>query len=269
MKLHYPEGMKFHGENACKNLGFEKYNWQTDRDQPALFWLYTEDDYKYLALHSGKKYIFWNGSDVKWLMHFVQSDPQFAVRYAPLIRDSSIKHSCQNKILRDELALMGVTAGINPTFYGDAKKYKPAHPLTHDIYMTANEKRGFEYGEGVFNALSGEFPGWEFHIFGIEPTINTYRDNVRYYGWMPEDEMDEITKSFGICFRYNVHDGFSQTVMKALMRGQMAITTIGYGSLTKYCANYGMMIDAIQSFDEDDCESVGNVFFTNLGWLER
>lgn len=263
MKLHYFDGMKFHGDNACKYHGFERYDWKTDRELPALFWLYTEDDYKYLAAHQGKKYVFWNGSDVLRLAN------TYAQKVINIVRDPAIRHACQNTLLQSELAVMGIHAIVNPQFYGNEKKYKPEAPLTKDCYMTSNIGRGIEYGESIVNALAWQFPDWTFHIFGIDPVISTYCDNVRYYGQVTEDEMDEITKNFGICFRYNQHDGFSQTVMKALMRGHTAITTIDYGMLTRYCKSYSQICEV---FGMWDFETLGNILtpnaFTNYNWCK-
>lgn len=235
-KLHYFEGMKLHGDNACKYHSFEKYEPLKHRNEPTMFWLYQENDYKLLANHQGKKFVFWHNADVPGLMRVFS-------KYIPVVRDPSIIHVCHNELLRDELASMGIYSLIRPIFWGDASKYVPTNePLTKDCYMTANKGRGVEYGEMIMNALAWRFPDWTFHIFGIDPTIPVYCDNVKYYGWITEDEMDEIDKNFMVCFRFNQHDGFSQTVMKARMRGQIAITSIHYGSLTAHYDSFELLM---------------------------
>jgi len=53
-KLYFPDpGMTLHGENAIKYHQFEKYNPDKDRNKPAMFWLYFDEDYKALANHTG------------------------------------------------------------------------------------------------------------------------------------------------------------------------------------------------------------------------
>jgi hypothetical protein len=123
----------------------------------------------------------------------------------------------------------------------------------------------------VMNALAWRFPDWNFHIFGIEPTIQVYCDNLKYYGWIPEEEMDEIDKNFMICFRFNQHDGFSQTVMKALMRGQAAITSIKYNNTNHY-NSFDQLSDlfkyaGIEIGNELEFESIEKSYFSNFDFI--
>jgi hypothetical protein len=267
IKLHYPEGMKLHGDNACKFHGFEKYNPETDKKEPAMFWLYFDEDYKLLQDHKGKKYIFWHNADVVKLLRMFQ-------KYIPDVRDPKIVHVCHNTLLRDGLVSAGIYSLVRPIFWGDASKYKPnGKPLTKDCYITANKDRGIEYGEMVMNALAWRFPDWNFHIFGIEPTIQVYCDNLKYYGWIPEEEMDEITKNFMIYFRFNQHDGFSQTVMKARMRGQYAITSIEYPICYHYkgfdeLCNYFLVDEQVKIIGNDNqIFPVASEYFSNFDFI--
>jgi hypothetical protein len=265
INLHYFDGMKLHGDNACNQLGFAKYNLGKNTE-PAMFWLYCENDYKLLSRHKGQKYVFWHNQDVMGLLRMFK-------QYIPVARDPKIIHVCHNGVLRDELASIGIYALIRPTFWGDASKYKPTgDPLTKDCYITANAGRGAEYGEMIVNALAWALPDWQFHIFGIDPTISTYCDNVKYYGWVPEFEMDEINKNFAVCFRFNQHDGFSQTVMKALLRGQYAITSISYGNITYSYKSFDRLCDIFKyEFLTDNIkrhEIIESGYFNNFDYIK-
>ena len=269
IKLHYPDpGMTIHGENACKYHNFEKYDWKTDRNKPAMFWLYFEDDYKLLANHTGKKYVFWHNSDVRILLN-----NRTIAQYIPILRDESIIHVCHNALLQGELSSRGIYAVISPIFWGDIYKYKRQSKFTDDCYITVPARdhrpetdRGMEYGETIMNTLAWQFPDWNFHIFGVDPIITVYCHNLHYYGWITEDEMDKITDSFGTCLRFNFHDGFSQTVMKALVRGQRVITTIDYGPITLYCKNYQEISDVF--INELDHKLISPETFNNFNFLE-
>lgn len=266
IKLQYTNTMQLHGDNACKYHGFEKYNPFMDSEKPCMFWLYDEQSYKLLSNHKGKKYVFWHNQDVLGLMRLFK-------QYIPIVRNPEIVHVCHNELLRDELASIGIYSIIRPIFWGDADKYKPTgEQLTKDCYITANAGRGGEYGEHIMNAIAWQLPDWHFHIFGIDPTIHVYCDNLKYYGWISEDEMDEIDKNFMVCFRFNHHDGFSQTVMKARMRGQAAITSIKYTETCHY-KTYNELIELFQylendnknnrlNFIDDPCE-----YFTNFDFI--
>lgn len=251
IKLHYPDpGMTVHGQNACKYHNFEKYDWKTDRDKPAVFWLYFDDDYKLLAQHKGPKYVMWLGTDVKFFAE------KYCAKYLSVLWDESIKHVAMNRLLSDELFHVGIYAPVRPLFWGDINKYPKEMNFTKDCYMSTNPGRGLEYGEAKMHTLAMKYPDWNFHIFGTEPVSPS---RVKYYGWIPEDEMDDITKNFGICLRLNMHDGFSQTVAKALMRGQEVITVIPHNDMTHYCR---LTEDIYRVFDEwEACKIAG--FFKN------
>lgn len=238
MKLHYPEGMKLHGDNACKYHGFEKYDWKTDRDKPAMFWLYFDEDYKLLANHTGKKIVFWHNSDVSKLYHGLQTEPPKWVGFYNLIKDPAVIHVTHNHLLRDELAMIGIHSIIRPVFWGDVNKFTPSIKLTDDVYMCANPGRGIEYGEFIFHSLAAALPNLNFHIFGIDPTNSIYPDNLKYYGWIPEDDMDETVKDFGYCIRWNKHDGSANVILKALLMGQYCITTVNYQGMTNLVKDY-------------------------------
>jgi len=255
--------MQLHGDNACKYHGFEKYNPSTDIEKPTMFWLYDELSYRLLNEHRGQKYVFWHNQDVIGIGNMFK-------KYIPVVRDHEIIHVCHNKLLRDELASIGIYAIIRPIFWGDTEKYKPtSEPLTKDCYITANAGRGSEYGEHIINTLAWRFPDWKFHVFGIPPTILAHCDNLIYYGWIPEDEMDEINKNFMICFRFNYHDGFSQTVMKARMRGQRAITSINYD----VCNHYKSFHELCEYFEDsciemfDESYPVEGSYFNNFDFI--
>ena len=252
--------MKLHGDNACKYHGFEKYNPDTDIDQPTMFWLYDELSYKLLSNHKGEKYIFWHNQDVIGLMRLFK-------QYISVVRDPKIVHVCHNKLLRDELASIGIYSLIRPIFWGDADKYKPAgESLTKDCYITANAGRGAEYGEHVMNTLAWRFPDWKFHVFGIPPSILAHCDNLIYYGWISEEEMDEIDKNFMYCFRFNYHDGFSQTVMKARMRGQAAITSIKYNETYHY-KTFNDLMNMFECGNPLRYEGIDGLHFTNFDFI--
>jgi hypothetical protein len=251
LKLHYPDpGMTLHGVNACLYHPFEKYNPAKDINKPCMFWLYFESDYKLFSEHKGKKYVFWHNSDVKTGQP-LNYRPEL-LKYYSLLRDNDVVHVTHNTLLRDDLAMIGIHAIVRPVFWGDINKYKSSDDVTKDIYMCSNPGRGVEYGEFIFNALAGEFPKWNFHIFGIDPTVSTYRDNVKYYGWITESEMDDIVSDFAICIRWNLHDGCANVILKALLMEQYCITTIDYSGLTNVAKSYSEIVKMIKETEKEE-----------------
>lgn len=224
MKLYYPEGMRMHGENALKFMDFERYDPIEDIEKPAMFWLYFQEDYEYFSEHRGKNFVFWHNTDVIRLTRYNEFQ-----KYLPALRNPGVIHACHNSLLRDELSEVGIHALIRPVFWNDLNKYKHSKNLTKDCYITSHVMREQEYGEWLMWALARdeELKDWRFHIFGTQNN-DPKPKNLIYHGQVPENEMDKTTKNFRLCLRMNVHDGFSQTAMKALLRGHRLITFIDY-----------------------------------------
>lgn len=190
IKLFSSAGMDLHYNNAIKYHPFEKYNPKKDNKKPAMFWCYFEEDYKALINHTGKKIICWHGSDVLWFYKSFQ-------KYINLIRDPAVTHVFLNYVTQAEMFRIGVYGVKRYIFWADPTKFTPQTGLTKDAYIVAKKGNEEIYGESIVNSLAWKYPEWTFHIFGCSPTVPVYCDNVKYYGWIPEDEMDEITLKFG------------------------------------------------------------------------
>ena len=260
MKLHYGPGMQFHGDRAIEFLDFEPYTPEIDVDEPAMFWLYSERDYELLKAHKGPKFIFWHGTDVLILR-------KNWARVIDTLVDA--RHACHNEIQRNLLAEMGIYAHIRPVFWNDVEKYKPTGERAKDVYLTSHKGREVEYGEYKALALSQALPEWNFHIYGTE---GKSRENLIYHGEVPEEQMDEETSVMAATLRWKkiegFHwDGFSQTSMKALLRGHSVISGIKYPY--KGCfhvKNIEDMIDELNVFGRhDDREPIKLNDFT---WLQ-
>lgn len=260
MKLYYDKAaMGLHGDNAIKYMDFEPYSQGSD---PAMFWLYSPADYEKMLLHDGKKYVFFHGTDVLILR---QNKSLLTI-----FRECDPVCACHNQVQRDVLAEMGIYAVIRPVFWNDITKYKISEVETKDIYITSHLNREIEYGEFMVNAVAAAMPDWTFHIFGTNKSFPV-KDNVKYYGTIPEEEMDELTKDMYGTLRWKkiqgTHwDGFSQTSMKALLRGQMLISGIDY---PYYHCNYVKDLgDILECFDEGEADYRFEIELNNFDWIK-
>jgi len=201
MRIYYPDGMSFFGERAIKHLGFKSYQPNLDNDKPTLFFLYFAQDYNAFIGHKGKRYVFWNGSDVLRMLD--------SPLWVKMIKENPATHACHNLQLQMELKTVGVDAVIRPIFFGDINdypvSYTPPKDLPH-IYMTTHQGRHQEYGVNIVSGLH-EFA--HFHI---------------YDGSTPEEVMDAQIKDMHSCLRLNHHDGLSQTLIKSILMGHYPIT---------------------------------------------
>lgn len=265
MKLHYSEMMNFHAERAIKYLNFEPYNEKDDRKSAAMFWLYSPDDYKALYHHEGRSYIFWHGVDVLYLHNHKKN-------FLPIIRNTNSVCACHNEVQQNFLAEMGIFAHVRPVFWNDTNKYAPVdNTFTKQVYITSHPGREAEYGEPMINAVACSLSDWSFHIFGTKKT-QTVHDNVFYHGQVSEQEMDKITENHAATIRWK-HingrhwDGVSQTVIKALLRDQMAITGIKY-SFAHYAKNILDIINYLQHIEKYR-DTLAKIEINNFDWLEE
>jgi glycosyltransferase involved in cell wall biosynthesis len=219
--------MKFFGERAIKNFGFERYDSFTDLYKPVLFLgLYNENDLAVFKEHRGRKAIFWNGSDVLWLK-------QNALWQATIKTFPNARHACHNQLLQTELAEMGLEAVIAPIFFSCVEDYPvsftPSVPL--NVYLMAHEKVGSVYGVPIVEEIADQTTGILFHVYGVTK-LNTQK--ILYHGTVPESQMDAEIKDYQVCLRLNKHDGFSQTLIKSILLGQYQISAISYANLEVY-----------------------------------
>ena len=196
--------------------------------------------------------MFWHGSDVGRLTHMKELWP-----YLSRIR-TDITHICHSDLLQEELARIGVYALVRPTFWGDVTKYKPCYKYSDkpQVYISSHIGREIEYGEGYMFALATVFPDLKFHVYG---SYNAEMDaeesaslietpkNLVYHGQIPEEVMDKETAKMQICLRPNVRDGFSQTVIKAILREQYLITMVEYDGIP-YAKDFNSLCDIIEGY---------------------
>ncbi|BBO88314.1 hypothetical protein DSCOOX_14940 [Desulfosarcina ovata subsp. ovata] len=229
-----------------------------------MFWLYSNDDYKHLFLHKGKSYIYWHGIDVLYLK-------QNKKNLLPIIRKADPVCACHNELQQNCLADMGIYAYVRPIFWNDINKYADSgQNLKKKVYITSHPRREEEYGEPMINAVAGALRDWTFHIFGTNKSLPVQR-NVFYHGNVPEVEMDEITKDYAATIRWKqingIHwDGVSQTVMKALLRGQMAITGIKY-YFTHHATGIHDIISYLTIFDKLR-NTLPKIKLNDFDWIE-
>lgn len=208
MQKYYCEGMKFYGEK----IPLDSYQ---SVDEPTLFLgLYFQEDYNAFVKHKGKRIVFWNGSDVLRLL----ANPEWIY----IIQNSYAEHYCHNQQLKDELASIGIDSAIVPLFFGYKDDYKlyQFKKNKNQIFISAHPYREEEYGVPIILEIASELKNMDFHIFGITGN-NT--DNVFYHGWINEEDMNNKIQTYNAVVRLNLHDGFSQVVIKSMLYGLKVI----------------------------------------------
>jgi len=223
MTVYACPGMKFYVDALKRHLMFMPY----DPKSAALFLgIYFRDDLDQLIAHEGPRYVFWNGSDV---VRTVRSEG-----WHPMLRKVEAVHATHTQALADELATIGITATVSPTLfdrpshYGRSWVMPGGHPK---VYMTTHGGRDEEYG--VPQAIDlVRYTNASLYIYGNEGMSGRY-GNVHFRGTVSEEVWKSETDSMHAALRLNAHDGMSQIVMKALLRGHYSIQTTNLWSAFK------------------------------------
>jgi glycosyltransferase involved in cell wall biosynthesis len=87
------------------------------------------------------------------------------------------------------------------------------------------ESKAHFYGFERVQNIAKKFPDMIFHIYGMEQPENEVMPNMKFYGWTPEEEFKTGLKNSAIFVRLTEHDGFSVSILEALVRGCEVIWT--------------------------------------------
>lgn len=208
------QGMSFYKKAAIDTWELSEYS---SPGAPTLFLgMYFKEDVSRLMGHTGKKFIFWNGSDVTRTVN----SPEW---HEP-IRKSGAVHACHNKQLADELKSIGIEAEVSPTLFAPPYLYPPSYKWSPRpaLYMTVHPGREEEYGLSMAVDLF-RYTGADLYVYGTSGYGRL--GNVHLRPWLPEDVWKKETDGMQGALRLNKHDGTSQIVIKALLRGHYAIVT--------------------------------------------
>lgn len=206
-------GMVFYKDAAKKAWGLQEY---ASIEAPTLFLgIYFKEDLTKLMAHRGAKYLFWNGSDVSRTL----ASPAW---HEPLLKSGAV-HACHNKALADELATIGIKAEVSPTLFAQAWQYQPSFtPMSRPkLYMTVHPGREEEYGMSMAIDIF-RYVDASLYVYGAG---QGRLGNTHFRPWMPEEEWEYETRGMQGALRLNKHDGTSQIVIKAILRGHYAIIT--------------------------------------------
>lgn len=214
--------------------GTKPYIWRFNRKEPCVFFgLYDLRDYLALAVHQGKTWVLWAGSDIRNLSNgFLLNDGKLRTlsiltrgRFHSVVWKilQKAEHWVENEVEKEALEKLGVkVTGVCPSWMGPIGHkiaYKPS--LRPNVYVSASEGRQEEYGFGIVERIAPYLPKFKFHLYGA--SWETKCPNVIVHGRVPKSVMNEEIKGYQIGLRLNDFDGFSEVLAKAVLQGQYAV----------------------------------------------
>lgn len=222
-EVYYCEGIKFYGEKMVTLYGLKPYSGIPEKTV-VFMGLYFDADYETFKNHEGKKYVFWNGSDVSRLLQNKE--------WIDILQEHPSVHVCHNEQLQKELSSVGIDARIEPIFFADINDYPISYEYKDhlEVYINAHPNREEEYGVNKLLQVAKALKDVKFFVYGVEGKDT---DNVHYVGWIDEKEADSKMSKHHVCLRLNEHDGFSQLVIKAGLWGHYVLTVQDIKNTTK------------------------------------
>mgnify|MGYP001612867278 CR=1 FL=1 len=226
--------------------GTSRYSfWKHRRQTCVFFGCYSLRDVMAIAAHRGKKYILWAGSDIrswkdglafsdgkmKWLSKLTRGKFDGIVMKVLASADSFVENETEAAVLRE----MGVkVTGVCPSFMGRISDYlvtfKPKKRA--QIYVSAGQGRGKEYGFETVCRIAARLPWYEFHLFGDD--WNSDLRNVYCHGRVPAKVFADETSKMQIALSLNDFCGFSEVVARAILRGQYAISKVPHPQVPSF-----------------------------------
>ena len=202
-------------KKAERAWNIKRYKWPRDIFRHCVFFgLYHWVDYLKFLIHLGPKSVFWCGSDLlqlkHWVVHFLQS----------------ADHYVENDVERERLLRYQVVAEVRPSFVDEILEISFKPSKTPHVFMCCHREREDEYGMELVNRIAARVPKTTFHIYGIK--VGRFSPNIIYHGKVPEKQFNEEIKQYQAGIRLNEFDGNSEVTMKSVLMGQYPITRIKY-----------------------------------------
>lgn len=212
----------------------------------VFFGLYDLRDYLALALHRGRRWVLWAGSDIKNLQNdFLLNDGKLKWlskilgnpfrRYFKRWLADAAEHWVENEMEAEALRAMGIpVAGVCPSFLGKIEDFedcfRPNKRL--NVYVSASEGRQEEYGFDVVERIAPLLPWMRFHLYGAE--WQSVQENVIVHGRVPKAVMNEEIRDYQIGLRLNRFDGFSEILAKAVLMGHQALSAVPHPHIPSF-----------------------------------
>lgn len=155
----------------------------------------------------------WHGTDVLLALERTKSKSRL---------DKYINHSVSftdTIWLQEELKSININAQIL-TFkhLSISEKSNSKFKSKDAVSYIAKGKEEF-YGINQLLKLADAFPTTGFHIVGTNGSGFTNKNNVKFYGWLPQQDFKKLRTIHPIFIRLTKHDGCSLSVIEALAEG--------------------------------------------------
>lgn len=200
-------------------------DYRNNTDPTVFFGMYGLVDFQALWNHQGFRAVLWAGSDIRNLLKDYWLDAEGNERIKVLF-PADVRHFVENSLEQIALDSVGIKSDVIPSFLGNVSDYPPQKLRTDKLrYYTSVSGDDFSlYGWYEIDEWAHNHPDWEFHLYGNREEWRTDKINVFVHGRVPQEEMDEETKTMTGALRLTRFDGFSEILAKSYLWGQEPIS---------------------------------------------
>ena len=275
VKVYYSEGMSHHVSKFLDLTGLHRLDHLTELDVPCIWMsIYTLDDYMRFRNHSGAKIVYWHGTDVLIFLGLNETQNNSgevipATVLQNIVKSADCLHVCQNELLKQELATVGIEALVRPLFMEDIDEISISYQYKErpSVYTMVSNGRHEFYGIPWIYEIADQANA-DFYIYGYEGEDTS---NVFHFPYLPEAEFNERIKQHQAFLRLPKHDGFSQCMVKALMMGQYVFSRIDFPFVT-YVSSPNELLKFLNDLpaktESNQDKTLLKRFVNNFDWLE-
>ena len=247
MKVRVSSAVEAFGKYIKPIWGLDEWRGVDKETEEVLFFgLYNNEDYDAYRIFTGKRSVFWCGSDI---LRFINKwENQRILKLYPAT------HYVENEMEAENLKKFGVEAKIIPSFLDNINNYPITYKWskTPNIFVSGHNDRENEYGLETIRRIADRVSETTFHIYGIDKdskyfetsaeskSLNKLIDvdvdfpNIWYHGRVSEGQFNNEISQYQCGLRTNEHDGNSEVAMKSILNGGYPITKIKYPHIWSY-----------------------------------
>lgn len=214
--------------------GIEKYNPETDQDNPVVFFgVYGLPDFYALWRHKGRKAILWAGTDI---LHFsngywLDDTGDIRLRAEPLAEwiNKNCESWTENVAEHDLLDWFGIESTVCPSFLGNIDDFEVSYKYNErpKVYASVSGNNFKQYGWNKIPEIARQNPDIEFHLYGSSDWKSNL-PNIFVHGRVPKEQMNAEIKEMQGGLRPLEFDGFSEILAKSVLWGQWPVSFIHY-----------------------------------------
>lgn len=198
----------------------------TDDTKPCVFFgMYGMQDLQIFNAHKGDKAILWAGSDIRHFLNGYWLDGKGDFRAGTKFPVLGLySNYVENMIESLALNSVGVRCYTVPSFLGDIEKYQPQQIDPKPRYYMSVSGDDFNlYGWNEVEKWA-ETLNAEIHLYGNRKEWWSHDKRIIVHGRVPQEQMDEETKTMTGALRLTRFDGFSEILAKSILWGQKPLS---------------------------------------------